>query len=156
MDKTNKINSYCLEFLSHIGFDSSVTVEVRHDAPTDTYQVLFHIDNPSILIGYHGENLSAMQLILSQHLHALFTEWLNISLNVNDYRERRQFTLHSLADTAVSRVLATGEAHSLPPMPASERRIVHLYLADHPRVSSASQGTGKNRTIIISPKEQAL
>jgi spoIIIJ-associated protein len=152
MDKSNKINEYCLEFLEHLGFSSLVTVEVQHDSATDTFQILFHTEDPSLLIGYHGENLSAMQLLLSQHLHFAFDEWLNLSLNVNDYRERRQFTLHSLADTAVSRVLATGQPHSLPPMPASERRIIHLYLADHPRVSSSSQGAGKNRSIIVSPK----
>jgi spoIIIJ-associated protein len=152
MDKSNKINEYCLNFLEQIGFDSSVTVEVQHDTVADTYQILFHTEDPSLLIGYHGENLSSMQLLLSQHLHAAFGEWLNLSLNVNDYRERRQFTLHSLADTAVSRVLATGHPHSLPPMPASERRIVHLYLSDHPRVTSSSQGAGKNRSIVVSPK----
>jgi spoIIIJ-associated protein len=152
MDKTNKINQYCQEFLHQLGFGPDVTVEVRLDEATTTYQILFHTDNPSLLIGYHGENLTSMQLILSQHLHAVFDEWLNLSLNVNDYRERRQFTLHSLADTAVSRVLATGQPHSLPPMPASERRLVHLYLAEHPRVSTSSQGLGKNRTIIVSPK----
>lgn len=154
MDKTNQINTYCLEFLQSLGFDSSVTVEVQHDTSTDTFQILFHTEDPSVLIGYHGENLSAMQLILSQHLHAVFNEWLNLSLNVNDYRERRQFTLHSLADTAVSRVLATGQPHSLPPMPSSERRIVHLYLANHPRVSSSSQGVGKTRSVVISPKSE--
>jgi spoIIIJ-associated protein len=152
MDHISSLRQHTQKLLDELGFDSSVTLDVQHESQNDIYQILLQTDNPSLLIGYHGENLSAMQLLLTHHLHQELNEWLNLSLNVNDYRERRQFTLHSLADTAVSRVLATGQPHSLPPMPASERRIVHLYLSQHPRVTTASQGLGKNRSIIVSPK----
>ncbi|OGD08783.1 hypothetical protein A2397_05165 [Candidatus Amesbacteria bacterium RIFOXYB1_FULL_44_23] len=152
MDHTKAISEYSLAFLSQMGFGPEVAVEVQLDQENSLYQILFQTTNPSLLIGYHGENLTSMQLLLSQHLHAKLGEWLNLSLNVNDYKERRQFTLHSLADTAVSRVLTTSQAHSLPPMPASERRIVHLYLSNHPRVVTTSQGTGKSRYVVISPK----
>jgi spoIIIJ-associated protein len=152
MKHTDQVNASAKKLLDGLGAGKEISLQTKYDASSEAYQVLLQTESPSILIGYHGENLSAMQLILSQHLHQQTGEWLNLSLNVNDYRERRQFTLHSLADTAVSRVLATGQPHSLPPMPASERRIVHLYLADHPRVLTASQGIGKNRSVVISPK----
>jgi spoIIIJ-associated protein len=152
MNHLKSVNSAIKNFINRLGFSESVTFETKYEQESDIYQILLQTQSPSLLIGYHGENLSAMQLLLSQHLHADIGQWLNLSLNVNDYRERRQFTLHSLADTAVSRVLATGQAHSLPPMPSSERRIVHLYLAGHPRVTTSSQGIGKSRSVIISPK----
>jgi len=152
MNHLKSVNSVTNNLISQLGFSDTVTLETKYDKDSDIYQILLQTQSPSLLIGYHGENLSAMQLLLSQHLHADTEQWLNLSLNVNDYRERRQFTLHSLADTAVSRVLATGQAHSLPPMPSSERRIVHLYLSGHPRVTTSSQGIGKSRSIIISPK----
>jgi spoIIIJ-associated protein len=152
MDHTKAIADYSRKFLSQIGFGPEVGIQVQLDPENSLYQILFQTTNPSLLIGYHGENLTSMQLLLSQHLHAQLDEWLNLSLNVNDYKERRQFTLHSLADTAVSQVISTNLAHSLPPMPASERRIVHLYLANHPRVSTTSQGTGRSRSVVISPK----
>ncbi len=151
-DLSSQITSAAIEFLTLMGFDRTVTAQTNYDTKNDLYQVLFQTDKPSLLIGYHGENLSAMQLIFGQHLHSLTGQWLNLSININDYRERRQFTLHSLADSAVSRVIATGQPHSLPPMPSSERRIIHLYLADHPKVSTFSQGVGKNRSLVISPK----
>jgi spoIIIJ-associated protein len=153
MDYLKEVTTTAQALIDHLGFSDTVTLQAKYDQGNDLYQVLFQTENPSLLIGYHGENLSSMQLVLAQHLHAQTDTWLNLSLNVNDYRERRQFTLHSLADTAVSRVLATGQPHSLPPMPASERRIVHLYLADHPRVATSSQGVGKNRSVVISPKQ---
>jgi spoIIIJ-associated protein len=152
MNHIKDVNLVVEDLLHQLGFTNSVSLESKYDSTGDIYQILLQTQSPPLLIGYHGENLSAMQLIIAQHLHQKTKSWLNLSLNVNDYRERRQFTLHSLADTAVSRVLATGQPHSLPPMPASERRIVHLYLANHPRVSTSSQGTGKNRSVIISPK----
>ncbi len=152
MDHTSNVLAQAQELLAHLGFSIDVTATVNYDKETDTYQILLQTENPSLLIGYHGENLGAMQLILNQHLHAKYSQWFNLSVNVNDYRERRQFTLHSLADTAVSRVIATGQPHSLPPMPASERRIVHLYLANHPRVDTSSQGTGRSRSVIVSAK----
>jgi len=116
------------------------------------YNVLLKTDNPGLIIGYHGENLSALQLLLAQHLHNQVGEWLNLSLNVNDYRQRREASLHALADSAVARVIASGQPHSLPPMPAAERRLVHLYLADHPDVTTASEGVGRSRSVIISPR----
>jgi len=152
MDHTPAVIKYTEDFLNQLGFENQIKVSAKFDVEDNNYLVLLQTEKPSLLIGYHGENLSALQLILPQHLHAHLNEWLNLSLNVNDYRERRQFTLHSLADTAVSRVIATGQPHSLPPMPASERRIVHMYLANHPHVTTSSQGVGKSRTIVVSPK----
>lgn len=152
MDFLKQVNENAQHLLDEMGFAQTVTLQSKFDAEGNVYLILFQTENPSLLIGYHGENLSALQLVLAQHIHAQTGEWLNLSVNVNDYRERRQFTLHTLADTAVSRVLATGQPHSLPSMPAAERRLVHMYLADHPRVSTSSEGVGKNRSVIISPK----
>ena len=152
MDHTTVISKYTIQFLQALGFDDRVKVTVNFDKTNNLYQVLFTTEEPSLLIGYHGDNLFSMQSLLGLHLHAKLDEWVNLSLNVNDYRERREFTLHSLADTAVSRVLATGQSHSLPPMSSAERRVVHLYLSNHPRVSTLSQGMGRNRYIVVSPK----
>jgi spoIIIJ-associated protein len=152
MDHSTAITKYTDKFISELGFAGKVTTSVNFDKQNNLYQILFQTQDPSLLIGYHGDNLSSIQSLLGLHFHSQFDEWINLSVNVNDYRERREFTLHSLADTAVSRVLATSLPHSLPPMSASERRVVHLYLANHPRVSTSSQGVGRNRSVIISPK----
>ena len=152
MDHTSAITKYTVRFIDELGFGKQVKVSVNYVKSENLYQILFQTDDPSLLIGYHGDNLFSMQSLLGLHLHAQLNEWVNLSLNVNDYRERREFTLHSLADTAVSRVIATGHPHSLPPMSAAERRVVHMYLTNHPRVSTASQGLGRSRYIVVSPK----
>jgi len=152
MDHTSKISEYTGKFVQALGFSDQVKISVNYDKTANLYQILFQSDDPSLLIGYHGDNLFAMQSLLGLHFHSLLGEWVNLSINVNDYRERREFTLHSLADTAVSRVLSSGHPQSLPPMSSAERRIIHLYLSNHPRVTTSSQGIGRSRSIIVSPK----
>lgn len=149
-DFSQKILDYTTKFLSQTGFGSEVEVEVKFE--DDAYHITLQTPSPALLIGYHGETLSALQLILGQHLHAATGQWLNLSVNVNDYKERRETVLKSLADSTINQVVATGLPHTLPPLPASERRVIHLYLTDHPQVSTSSQGVGRSRSVIISPK----
>jgi len=153
MDHSSTILTVATEFMDRLGFSDSVTVAVNYDAPNELYQVSLDTPDPGLLIGYHGETLSSLQLFLGQHLHQALGDWINLSLNVNDYRQRRETSVFSLADSVAARVVATGQPHSLPPMPASERRLVHLRLADHPQVATSSEGLGRHRSVIISPKQ---
>jgi spoIIIJ-associated protein len=138
--------------IDQLGFADRVTLSVQPSESSEIYQLNLETKEPAIVIGYHGETLSAIQLLLGLHLHANTGQWLNLSVNVNDYRQRRESSLHSLADSVVAKVLATHTPQTLPPMPASERRLVHLYLSQHPKVTTASEGVGRSRSIIISPK----
>jgi spoIIIJ-associated protein len=152
MDIKTDLSQTVQSFLSQMGFDQKVTFEVLYDKEDDRYQVMLKSDSPALLIGYHGNTLSGLQLFLSQHLHQKLGQWINLSVDVNDYRERREQSLKVLADSTVEKVLSTNQAYILPPMPASERRVVHMYLSEHPQVSTASSGEGKQRSVVISPK----
>lgn len=151
-DTAQLVLSYTQDFLSHLGFGDEIQVQVQFDPDQDLYQISLATPNPALLIGFHGETLSSLQLVLAQHLHTATSQWLNLSLNVNDYKERRESALHSLADSTVNMVLQTSQPHALPPLPANERRIVHVYLAEHPQVSTSSEGVGRTRSVVISPK----
>jgi len=151
-DHSVVITSATQNFIAKLGLPAEVTVATQYDSTNDLYQILLTTTDPALLIGFHGETLSSIQLILGQHLHAQLGEWLNLSLNVNDYRERRESAINTLIQNTVTQVLSTKQPHVLPPMPASERRLVHMYLADHPQVSTASDGVGRSRSVVISPK----
>lgn len=140
------------ELLNQLGILEGNTVQCRYLSESEMYQVLIQSTRPALLIGYHGETLSSLQLMLGQHLRSQLDGWVNLSLNVNDYRERRESSLTALADSVVSQVLATGQPHSLPPLPANERRIIHLYLSENPQVATTSEGQGRSRCVIVSPK----
>lgn len=151
-DHSEAILKAAQDLLGFLNLGPQTTVEVSFDTESNTYSVSIQTPTPALIIGYHGETLAAVQNLLSQHVFSKESVWPTLSVNVNDYRERRKEAVTALADSAVSRVVATGEAHSLPPMPAGERRLVHMHLQDHPQVTTASEGIGRTRSIIISPK----
>ncbi|MBI5358182.1 hypothetical protein HZB69_00960 [Candidatus Amesbacteria bacterium] len=150
MDKTQAILKLTQEFLDKMGFGDKIEVIVTLDG--DHYSVVLKAENPALLIGYHGNTLTGLQMFISQHLHKHFDEWVNLTIDVNDYKLRREQNLKSLADSTVEQVLSSNQAYILPPMPAPERRIIHMYLAEHPQVTTVSSGEGRDRSVIISPK----
>lgn len=149
-DLTTQIGKYTHVFLDQLGVTASLKVKL--DSQNDLYQINLTADKPDILIGHHGDTLYSLQIILAQHLKIETGQWLNISLNVNDYRQRREEALHTLADSVADQVIATNRPHTLTPLPANERRIIHLRLSDHPKVTTESVGEGRSRTIVISSK----
>lgn len=152
MDKTKTVLDVTSGFLAQMGFADNLKPKVSFDEESDRYLIVLETDNPALLIGYHGNTLSGLQLFLGQHLHQALGEWINLTVDVNDYRQRREQSLKTLADSTVEKVLETNQAYILPPMPANERRVVHVYLAEHPQVTTASSGEGRQRSVIISPK----
>ena len=151
MDHTQAILDCAAQFLEHLGLVAQASIQ--YDPESDLYTINLASTDPGLLIGHHGDTLSSLQLILAQHLKAQTGQWLNLSVNVNDYRERRESTLHSLAESVANQVVASGQPHTLTPLPANERRIIHLFLANHPHVTTASVGEGRSRSVVISPKE---
>jgi spoIIIJ-associated protein len=107
------------------------------------------------LIGRRGETLNNLQylvrLMVNQRLH----RWKNIVVDVEGYRRRRMEHLAQLALRSAQQVAQTGRALALEPMPASERRIIHLTLRDHPDVITESSGEGERRKVQILPRKQA-
>lgn len=152
MDHSQTIADYTEVFLQALGFDEEMQVAVNFLPEDNLYTVVLSTSSPAILIGYHGDNLAAMQTFMAQHLFAKTGEWLNLSLNVNDYRERREAALQAMADAAVEKVLTSKQAYTLPPLPANERRVIHVYLSEHPKVTTESVGEGRQRSVMLSPK----
>lgn len=139
------------ELLKRLKIKAKVKVE---EDEGEVVHVSLETEETGILIGYHGETLSALQLILGLIIYKKQGSWTRIVLNVGDYRERREETLKQMALRAAERVRQTGEAVSLPFLNAGERRIIHLILEDSLEVSTESEGEGENRKLIIKPKIQ--
>lgn len=145
-----QIHSAADALLKQLGVEAEIMVS--YDAASDIYQIQINLADPALLIGFHGDTLASFQLILAQHVKAVTEQWLNLSVNINDYREKRESAIHILTDNTVEAVKSTGKAHTLPPMPANERRVVHMHLSDHPDVVTESVGEGRTRSVIISPR----
>ncbi len=105
-----------------------------------------------MLIGRNGETLASIQylirLMVNQELH----RWKNIVIDVDGYKQRRAEQLSQLAHRLAEQVVSSGRPTSLEPMPANERRLVHIALRNHEHVYTASIGEDSRRKVQILPK----
>jgi spoIIIJ-associated protein len=137
------------ELMRHIGFAVSVEVET---GDTSRLNVVADPDGREALgslIGRKGERLSALQHLVNLMLSRRMGEWTRVLVDVEDYRGRRERQLRDLANRAAARVDETGKMIQLEPMPALERRWIHLALRDHPTVATQSIGEEPNRRIVV-------
>lgn len=127
--------------------------EDEHDNP----MVLVEVTGKdlSILIGRKAEIINSLQYVTSLILNQQLGKWMPILIDVQGYRFRRERQLRQLARRLADQVVATGRRQVLEPMPANERRLIHLELRYHPFVTTESVGEEPNRktTIFLKPKE---
>ncbi len=126
--------------------------EGRHRRPTAWVDI--HGQDLSILIGRRAETLQALQYITSLIVNKELGRSLPLVIDVEGYRERRTVQLQRLAQRLAEQVVKTGRRQALEPMPASERRIIHLALRDHPDVTTESVGEEPRRKVTIIPKDE--
>jgi spoIIIJ-associated protein len=137
------------ELMRHIGFAVQVEVET---GDTSRLNVVADPDGREALgslIGRKGERLSALQHLVNLMLSRRMGEWTRVLVDVEDYRGRRERQLRDLANRAAARVEETGKMIQLEPMPALERRWIHLALRDHPNVATQSIGEEPSRRIVV-------
>ena len=109
-------------------------------------------DDLGLLIGRRGATLAALQYLLNVMISRKIRSRLLVSVDVEHYRRRREETLHGLARRMADRVRQTGRSITLEPMPAMERRIIHLALAEDGAVTTGSSGEGDARKVVIYPR----
>jgi spoIIIJ-associated protein len=105
------------------------------------------------LIGRKGERLSALQHLVNLLLSKQVGEWTRVLVDVEDYRGRRERQLRDLASRAADRVAETGKMLQLEPMPALERRWIHLALREYEGVATQSVGEEPNRRVVVLPRD---
>jgi len=103
-----------------------------------------------VLIGRRGTTMASLQYILNLMVSRKFNSDGPFHVDVEGYRRRREVWLGDLAFRMAERVRSTGRSITLEPMPANERRIVHLALSKDPTVGTASVGEGESRKVAIS------
>jgi spoIIIJ-associated protein len=108
----------------------------------------------AMLIGRHGNTLEALNLIFNNIINAgVRNNRRYYTIDAEGYRARRADQLSDLAVATAERVLRDGKPHKLEPMLPSERKIVHLAIADNPGVRTESEGEEPERCVVIFPTE---
>jgi spoIIIJ-associated protein len=128
---------------------SPVAVTIREDEET----ILATLTGPDLglVIGKHGQTIDAIQYLANAIVWRGLEERKPVVVDAAGYRDRRRASLEQLADRAAGEARASGQAVSLEPMTAIERKIVHLHLQEREDVETMSEGTEPNRYVVVSP-----
>lgn len=140
------------EILTLMNIKANLEVRVRENR----IEIKIFSDKNAILIGKNGKNVQAMQTILKQILRNQIKEKSNIyvTLDVEDYKEKRIRNLEYLAKRVAREVAKTKVETKLDSMNSYERRAIHNALTDDKYVYTVSEGEEPNRYVIIKPREK--
>ena len=143
--------------LARLELEASVVAEMKpplggEGAPVVTLNVKG--DDLGILIGRRGQTLASLQHIVRLIVAHQAKARVPIVIDVEGYKQRRYDALQALARRVAEQVKERGRPFALEPMPAYERRIIHLTLANSPDVATESAGEGEVRKVVIVPRKQ--
>ena len=154
-DIANTARGILEKLLAGMGVSASVTLHIApgvegEAAPPITLDI--EGDDLGILIGRRGQTLACLQYVVRLIVSHQTKRALPIIIDVENYRQRRYEALQNLARRIAEQVRDNDMPFALEPMPAYERRIMHITLVDHPKVTTRSIGEGEGRKVIIEPK----
>lgn len=139
------------KFLTQVSENMGAPVEI--EIHRDGKQVNFVLTGEKIalLIGKRGQTLNSLQYLTQLVINRYSKQYLNVILDAEDYRNRRNETLIQLANRVAQKALKTGKEVSLEPMPSYERKAIHSALSENNRVKTSSDGTEPHRYVVITP-----
>lgn len=146
--RKNKNEKTIKKFLEMLGLSSGF--ELSEDE--ESIAINLKTEDTGVVIGYHGETLEALQLVISLILSKENGEFKRVSVEVGDYKKNRGEWLERLALDAKEKALSQNKEVYLSDLKSWERRIVHLLLQNDKEVVSESSGEGKDRVLVIKPK----
>ena len=144
-----KVDNFMNEFVKMI---TSLNYKTEVDLNDGFLKIDINGDDSKTLIGYRGEVLNSLQVILNSIANKDAKEKTRIILNISNYREKREKSLEELADKLSKTVFRTGKSITLEPMTAYERKIIHNRLQSSDKVKTYSIGEEPYRKVVISKK----
>lgn len=149
MEKSEKIVEQTInEFFKLLEIEGDIAITQSEDE----IGVVINSEETGLLIGYHGDTLESLQLILSLCLARKLGDFKRVTIEVGDYRKNREEWLRNLANQTKEKVLAENKEIELYDLKSWERRVIHLILQDDKEVVSESVGEGKNRVLVVKPR----
>jgi len=143
-----KIEKVVKKLLEGLSLDAKFEVLEKEEE----IEVSLETEDTGMVIGYHGDTLESLQLILSLCIAKELGEFKRVSLEIGGYKKQREEWLNNLALESKERAINEGREIFLRNLKSWERRIVHLALKDDESVLSESVGEGKERMLVIKPR----
>lgn len=145
-----KCCSYLVDGLRALGIEATASAtSIR------AHQLTIELtsEKPAAVIGYHGKRLNALEELAAAFLDYHGIHDPHLTLDINNYRQRRQEAIKRLAADCVTEVIASGQAVFLDPMPARERKQLHQLLEKNDQVKTYSHGREPFRSVVVAPVE---
>lgn len=143
-----EIKKIIKEVLKTLEVEGEIEVVVGEE----NIDIVLSTEDSGIVIGYHGDVLESLQIVLSAIISKRIGKFMRVSLEVGEYKKKRTEWLENLATETKRRVLEEQQEFALPGLKPWERRIVHLLFESDKEVVSESAGEGRDRTLVIKPK----
>ena len=141
-----KLDKFLAEFVKNLNNGTKYEIEIKEKC----LYVTIKGDNVGSLIGYRGEALYALESILKVMANKKSENRVIVRLDIEGYKEKRVKTLQELAGKKAKIVEKTGKMITLEPMQAYERKVIHSFLQNNPKVETRSIGQEPRRRIVIS------
>lgn len=142
------IETFLNEFLTKISPEITHKIEIKEDV----INVVVDGNESTKLIGYRGEALNSLQIILSTIANKNKDAGIKVILDIGNYKDTRKATLEELAGKLERTVMKSGKSVTLEPMTAYERKIIHTKLQNSEFVRTYSIGEDDRRRIVIAKK----
>lgn len=144
------------EFVKNLVEHMRIEAKVLAACDADAIRLRIDSDAMGALIGHRGETLDSIQYLTALVINRNRKEegYTRVTINTEDYREKREETLTKLAKRVAQQVRNTGRARVLEPMNPYERRILHSALQNNPFVLTHSEGEEPNRRVVVTPKRR--
>jgi spoIIIJ-associated protein len=143
------------KLINFLGLKAQVSAHFDESSGEDKHNILVDVrgEDLSALIGRHAETLNSFQHIASLIVGKETQQWVQLTIDVEGYRSRREKQIRQLANRMAEQVVRTGRKVTMEPMPSSERRVVHMELRSHPAVRTESTGDEPYRKVVILLKD---
>ncbi len=147
IDAIEEAKNFLTDVANKMG--SPVDIEVIKEGKQ--VQFILSGEKIALLIGKRGQTLNSLQYLTQLVINRYADQYVNVLLDAEDYRKRRNDTLMQLAERLAFKAVRTGQRVSLEPMPSYERKVIHTALMGNKRVKTYSDGVEPNRYIVITP-----
>ncbi|OPZ20053.1 MAG: R3H domain protein [candidate division BRC1 bacterium ADurb.BinA364] len=152
--KADYVANLAREHISRLLDAMEVQAEIRTIVGPDIIKLKMRAPESAILIGRNGQTLEALQHLVNRMVCKSGLECPFVALDIEDYRERRLARLERLARHGAREALESGQEIELDPMPASDRKIVHMTLRSIPNIRTFSRGEEPERRVVIAAAEK--
>lgn len=149
-EAVEEVRQYLKDVIFAMGIED---VEVYTSRVKNNVKYDIETENAGLVIGRHGKVLNGLQTLAQNHIHQLAYSKINVRADAEKYRERRKNTVETLANRTAERVIKTNKQVKLDPMPAHERKQIHRYLNQNPKVKTHSEGREPKRYLVVEPND---